>query len=187
MSGSIWSLLIDNQNRLWVGTTNGLLLFDRQTKDFTYYPVGSGTIRAMVEVPGKYLLLGLSYGLVKCSLDGQPIRSDYEKTANVPVRDIRSLYAASDGKLYIGYSDGFGVMDIQSDSIENFYTTHNGLSSNYIGCICEDAEGRIWLGSASSVCNYSRHQKLFYNYYISVTTAQSCFIRIFCFGGIIKT
>ncbi len=31
-SGSIWSLLIDNQNRLWVGTTNGLLLFDRQTK-----------------------------------------------------------------------------------------------------------------------------------------------------------
>ena len=181
--GSIWSLLIDNQNRLWVGTTNGLLLFDRQTKDFTYYPVGSGTIRAMVEVPGKYLLLGLSYGLVKCSLNGQPIRSDYEKTANVPVRDIRSLYTASDGKLYIGYSDGFGVMDIQSDSIENFYTTHNGLSSNYIGCICEDAEGRIWLGSASSVCNYSRHQKLFYNYYISGNNRSVMFYKDFLFWG----
>ena len=37
-SGSIWSLLIDNQNRLWVGTTNGLLLFDRQTKRFYLLP-----------------------------------------------------------------------------------------------------------------------------------------------------
>ena len=31
----------------------------------------------------------------------------------------------------------------------------------------EDAHGQIWLGSNSGISRYSRHQHLFYNYYIA--------------------
>ena len=48
-----------------------------------------------------------------------------------------------------------------------YYTTADGLCSNFIGCIIEDDKGHIWLGSNSGISRYSRHQHLFYNYYIS--------------------
>ena len=51
--------------------------------------------------------------------------------------------------------------------MKDFYTTHNGLCNNFIGCITEDAKGQIWLGSNSGISRYSRHQRLFYHYYIS--------------------
>lgn len=186
-SGSIWSLLCDSENRLWLGTSDGLLLFDYAAKNFTQYAVGSGIIRAITETPDKCIWLGMSYGLKKCSLQGNsisnPIRSDYEKEKNITARDIRSLYYSSDGKLYIGYTDGLGILNTQSDSIENFYNTHSGLSNNHIGCIIEDAKGRIWLGSNSSICSYNKQQKLFYNYYISGNNRSVMLYNDYLFWG----
>lgn len=166
-SGSVWSLCCDNQDRLWLGTTDGLLQLDRATGLFTSYAVNPGTIRTIVETPGNCLWLGTANGLKKFSFKDNSIKSHYEKAADIPAREIRSLYPSPDGMLYIGYADGFGIMNMQSDSIEYFYTTHNGLSSNFIGSIIEDTNGHLWLGSNSSVIRYSKHQKLFYNYYIS--------------------
>ena len=166
-TGSVWSLCCDSRDRLWLGTSDGLLLLDRTTGLFTCYPVHSGIIRAIAETPDICLWLGTSYGLRKFSFQGNEIRSGYEKAADVPGREIRSLCVSPDTNLYIGYMDGFAIMNIQADSIKNFYTTHDGLSSNFIGCISEDAKGHLWLGSNSSIIRYSKHQKLFYNYYIS--------------------
>lgn len=166
-TGSVWYIVCDTRNRVWLGTTNGLLLFDPQTRNFTHYPVFPGTIRAMAEVPGECLWLGTTHGLKKLIFQDGTIGSGFEKKANIPARDTRSLFASTDGNLYIGYADGFGIMKIGTDSIGDFYTTHNGLSNNFIGCISEDSQGHLWLGSNSSICRYSKHQKLFYNYYIS--------------------
>lgn len=182
-TGSVWVLLFDSQDRLWLGTSNGLLLFNPATRLFTHYPVRSGTIRAMVEIPGKCLWLGTSFGLKKFCFPDEVIRSDFEKQANIPAREIRSLFASSDGKLYIGFTGGFGIMDLSSDTIEDFYTTHDGLSSNFIGCISEDAKGHLWLGSNSSISRYSKHQKLFYNYYISGNNRSVMFYEGFLFWG----
>ncbi len=182
-TGSIWSLLCDDNNRLWLGTSNGLLLFDIATRQFTYYPAQWGTIRALAETPGKGLWLGTSDGLKKFNYTESLMPFDYEKNANIPAKEIRSLFASSDGKLYIGYADGFGIMDMQSDSIESFYTTHDGLSNNFIGCISEDSKGHLWLGSNSSLCRYSKHQKLFYNYYISGNNRSVMLYNNYLFWG----
>lgn len=166
-TGSVWSLYCDSLDRLWLGTTNGLLLLDRSTGLFTSYAVNPGTIRTISGNPGNGLWLGTTHGLKKFSFNDNSIKTGYEVAADIPAREIRSLYPSPDGMLYIGYTDGFGIMNMQSDSIEHFYTTHNGLSSNFIGSIIEDANGHLWLGSNSSVIRYSKHQQLFYNYYIS--------------------
>lgn len=181
--GSIWSLLYDSENRLWLGTSDGLLLFDNESKNFTYHAVGSGSIRAITQTPDKCIWLGMYYGLKKCSLQGNLIRSDYEKEKNITAREIRSLYYSSEGKLYIGYTDGLAILNTHSDSIENFYNTHSGLSNNHIGCIGEDAKGRIWIGTNSSVCSYNKQQKLFYNYYISGNNRSLMLYKDYLFWG----
>ena len=84
-----------------------------------------------------------------------------------------SLLASSDGNLYVGYIDGFAILSPHQDSIQEFYTTNDGLCSNFIGCITEDDKGHIWLGSNSGISRYSRHQHLFYNYYIAGSNRSS--------------
>lgn len=77
------------------------------------------------------------------------------------------MLVSSDGNVYVGYMDGFAILSPKKDAIREYYTTRNGLCSNFIGCLVEDNRGHIWLGSNSGVSRYSRHQHLFYNYYIS--------------------
>ena len=86
----------------------------------------------MTEISGECLWLGTIYGLKKFSFTDGTIRSGFEKQTNIPAKEIRSLFSSSDGKLYIGFTDGFGIMDLSSDTIESFYTTHDGLSSKGI-------------------------------------------------------
>ena len=172
----VWQLFIDSKRRFWVGTRNGLLRFDLNTKAFS--PVltvegkllGKYSIRAIVEGANGELWLGTPDGLRRLTLnvDGRAeIRGDYETKAGVAARYVRALHTSVDGQLYIGYTEGLGILAQDKDAIQHFYTTRDGMCSNFVTCITEDEKGHIWLGTNSGISRYSRHQNLFYNYYIS--------------------
>lgn len=172
----VWQLFIDSKHRFWVGTRNGLLLFDRQTKSFSPVFTVSGnlpekySIRAIAEGANGELWLGTPDGLYKLTVDGGAkveVKGNYEVKAGIRARYVRALLASVGGQLYIGYTDGLGVLSQSGDSIQHFYTTHDGMCSNFVTCITEDDKGHVWLGTNSGVSRYSRHLDLFYNYYIS--------------------
>lgn len=174
----VWQLYIDSKHRFWVGTRNGLLLFDRKTKRFSSLSMKDGTamkkhsIRAIKEGRDGGLWLGGPDGLRKLTIhtDGKAtVKEGYETTARIGAQYVRALHTSMDGLLYIGYTDGLGVLDQDNDSIQHFYTTRDGLGSNFVTCITEDEKGHIWLGTNSGISRYNRHQNLFYNYYISAS------------------
>lgn len=165
--GVIAKIFVDEENRIWLGTNEGLLLYEKETGKTIRYRGEFGVINALAENAG-HLWIGSSKGLHKFSLTDRVItQTGYEEKAGLEARTVRSLLASSEDMLYIGYLGGFGVMDLSTDSIRYFYTTRQGLSNNSVGCIMEDGKGDIWLGNNSSISRYSRHQKIFYNYYIS--------------------
>ena len=193
-TAAIWAIYFDRKKRFWVGTDDGLFRFypasavgqkvqlESQLKD-----VPRLFVRAIAATRDGSVWLGTSNAGV-CRLIEKPdgsieIRSDYEKKANLDSYSVRSLLGSSDGNLYVGYMDGFGVVSPQTDNIREFYTTRNGLCSNFIGCITEDGKGRIWLGSNSGVSRYSRHQHLFYNYYIAGSNRSVLFDNNMLFWG----
>ncbi|MDF9829773.1 two-component regulator propeller domain-containing protein [Parabacteroides sp. PF5-6] len=181
--GLVAKIFADNENRLWLGTNQGLLLYEKDTGKVTRYRGDFGQIYTLAE-SADYLWIGSSRGLHKFNLADRIItESGYEEKAGLEVQTIRSLLASSENILYIGYSGGFGVMDIASDSIRYFYTTQEGLSNNSVGCIQEDGNGDIWLGNNSSISRYSRHQKLFYNYYISGNNCSVLWYDDYLFWG----
>lgn len=128
-------------------------------------------MRAIVGTKDGVIWLGTSnVGVCKLRVDSKgeiSIKTGYEKAANIQNSSVRSLLVSSDGNIYVGYMDGFAILSPKTDAIREYYTTRNGLCSNFIGCLVEDHRGHIWLGSNSGVSRYSRHQHLFYNYYIS--------------------
>lgn len=172
---AVWTLFVDSKQRFWIGTQEGLLLLDRERltcrkinfRSMQGRHLPSLFIRAMAETADHALWLGTAnYGLCKM-MDGNMLDVGYEERYGLVENSIRSLMASCDGNLYIGYMTGFGVFSPDENTLKQVYTTKDGLCSSFVGCITEDKDGQVWVGSNSGISRYSRHQHLFYNYYIS--------------------
>lgn len=169
----VWTLFIDRQDRLWLGTSRGLMLFNRKTATFAYPELVNEqernfSVRAIAQGKDDEIWLGTPDGLYKLQYTDKnrfQIQKGFEIRAGVEARFILSLLSVDNGKLYIAYTMGLGILS--NDTISEFYSTKDGLCSNFVSCITEDAKGNIWLGTNSGISRYSKHQGLFYNYYIS--------------------
>lgn len=172
---SVWALFIDSRKRFWIGTQQGLLLYDLKNNSCRKVNFSSDHveklsplyIRAIAETADGTLWLGTAnYGVCKI-VNETTLRIGYERKYGMAESSVRSLLASSDSNLYIGYMTGFAIFSLKQDRIIKVYTTRDGLCSNFIGCMTEDDKGQIWIGSNSGISRYSRHQHLFYNYYIA--------------------
>lgn len=170
----VWTLFIDKYERFWIGTNQGLLLFDRKTSTFSAPEVGmpkqkiNFSVRSIAPGRDNEVWLGTPAGLYKLQGNADNeyhLQGDYEKHKGIDVRYVRSLFSSADGHLYIGYTHGLGVL--AGDTIREFYSTKDGLCSNFISCIIEDAQGYIWLGTSSGISRYNKYQHMFFNYYVS--------------------
>lgn len=177
-TAAVWALYMDADRCLWIGTNNGVWKLDTDSGVSQKVPIERAFkestqvyVRAIVGTKDGVIWLGTSnVGVCKLRVDSKgeiSIKTGYEKAANIQNSSVRSLLVSSDGNVYVGYMDGFAILSPKTDAIREYYTTRNGLCSNFIGCLVEDHRGHIWLGSNSGVSRYSRHQHLFYNYYIS--------------------
>jgi signal transduction histidine kinase/DNA-binding response OmpR family regulator/ligand-binding sensor domain-containing protein len=175
---AIWSLLSDRNGHLWIGTDDGVLwlnagkdVFRRISFPTSLTGAESVPICTMAQTADGAIWLGTEgMGLFRLQFRAHDILfiKGYEKSwKDLQYHVVRSLLAAHDGKLYIGYTDGFAVLSPQENKITQVYTTQNGMCSNFVGCITEDKMGHIWMGSSSGISHYSRRQHIFYNYYIS--------------------
>ena len=171
---AIWSIKIDSKNNFWVGTENGLLSYIPELNKCVRVPLDTASIkgseliiRAIEETKDGKLWIGTYFNGVRQLIDGELSPKQYGITKNLQNSSVRSLLAASDGNLYIGFGTGFAILESNTEEITDFLTTANGLCNNYIGCIVEDDKGQIWIGSNSAISQYMRHNKTFYNYYIS--------------------
>ena len=193
-TSDIWAIYIDAEGVIWVGTEKGLLLFEPKKRMCKRLPVEQKldkkealAIRSIAVTKDGGIWLGTSnQGVCRVSVSASgeiSAKSGYEQKANVKNHSVRSLLASTDGNLYVGYMDGFAILSPQQDSIREFYTTADGLCSNFVGCITEDAKGHIWLGSNSGISRYSRHQHLFYNYYIAGSNRSALFSNHTLFFG----
>lgn len=185
---SVWALFIDSRHRFWIGTRQGLLLLDRKLgscRKIDFKPASGKElptlyIRAIAETADHSLWIGTANcGICRMTKD-YTLYTGYEEEHHMAENSVRSLLASSDGNLYIGYMTGLAILSPSQDAITKVYTTHDGLCSNFIGCITEDMQGQIWIGSNSGISRYSRHQRLFYNYYITGSNRSAL-----CYDGVL--
>lgn len=190
----VWALHIDKKQRFWVGTENGPWLFDPHSGVSRHILLAKQLggqremiIRVIKETDDGDIWIGcINYGLCRITMhaDGSCIvRNGYESKVNLQYNDLRSMLIGGDGYIYIGYSSGFAVFSIENDCIAHFYTTQDGLCSNFTGSLIEDGKGQIWLGTNSGIVRYSRHLHQFYNYYISGSNRSASFNNSYLFWG----
>lgn len=189
----IVALMIDTRYRFWVCTAAGLYLFDQQTGNFELFSLREALkeetepwVTAICEDKQRNIWIGTAKGIVRLSqVNARPLKMvhGYEEKENIGARVVSALLTGTDGTVYVGYKNGFGIIPVGEDRIASFYTVKDGLCNDCIDCIVEDEKKRIWLGSISGISRYSRQQHIFYNYYISSSNKSVMLFKNTLFWG----
>lgn len=129
--------IIDRENRLWIGTTNGV------------YIVELSSLNKDRSACHTRLLEGEKVGLNRLFL-----------------HNVTSILEASDGSIWIG-SNGYGVCRLihqNGDYLAKVYTTADGLANNASVSILEDDNGLVWISTSNGISCFNTDSQQFVNY-----------------------
>lgn len=149
----IYSVFEDAERRLWIGTIEGLNLYDRAADGFIRCSIGQNgqkiPVNAIITDSQNRLWLGTSFGL--CNYDHATGLSEWY--ANKSTDDVVfSLTIDKNDNLWIGtFNDGVRRFSIARKSFTSFRHTKNDqgtIVSNKIKSLRVDHNGNVWVGTA---------------------------------------
>ncbi|MCG3194804.1 MAG: Sensor histidine kinase RcsC [Thermoanaerobaculia bacterium] len=101
------------------------------------------TALSLAQTPDGYLWIGTEEGVVK--FDGIRFTAFHRgNTPELPHNLIYALLASKSGRLWIGTPSGLTSFD---GAKFRLFTTKDGLPSNQVRCLAEDAAGVLWIGT----------------------------------------
>jgi signal transduction histidine kinase/ligand-binding sensor domain-containing protein len=141
---SLWILLILLRCIQLHGIDRGQKLADLYHTAWTFKDGAPAEIYALAQTTDGFLWLGTATGLFR--FDG--IRFEPYKPQSgqaFPQRSVASLFAVSDGGLWVGYRYG-GVSFIKNGAVTD-YGKPEGLPSHAILAFARDRQGAIWIAA----------------------------------------
>ncbi|MCC6370272.1 MAG: SpoIIE family protein phosphatase [Bacteroidia bacterium] len=157
-------LMIDSHNRLWIGTLEGIVVYD----------LGSGAIKTYRTIDG------LSDNDVSCLFEqsngdiwigtkqkgvtvfnGQSFKK-YNRENGFNYNSISSITEDSKKNIWIGTESG-GALVFNGKTFTN-YKTKNGLVSDFVTLIIADRAGSVWLGTNKGLNKFVAYKSAFASY-----------------------
>jgi len=146
---SVSCLEEDDCKRIWIGTPNGLNVFDKKTqatRKFTHTELKGNPIADMLYIDNGKLLLATDLGLFEYFIDRDSLSVVTRvKTGDImPQTAIKSLMRDSRSNIWIGtWNEGIYRIDTQGKY--HYYPRINDGKSAHV--IFEDSRHRIWVGT----------------------------------------
>lgn len=157
ISDNAYSVALDQDGRAWIGTINGISVFDGDGWT-TYTSENSGLVRDEVRViamgPEGRVWVGTAGG-ANAKTGEQWIT--YPATASsLPMsRYITGIVTDPSGRVWFGTSgDGIRILDGSHWTILRMETS--GLLGNYANALGIDPEGRVWVGTNKGVSIFDK-------------------------------
>ncbi|TAJ13767.1 response regulator [Marinilabiliaceae bacterium JC017] len=178
--GRILSLHIDSRGRFWLGTSNGLIYFNRKTNTFYLakgapqkkYSLYNNYVRAILEDSKGNLWIGTNRGLNKLiyhqvdSFRFNQFNDLYTSPEILDNKEVWALHEMPDGKLWIGYRSALGCFE-EKDGTIRFLNKRDGLCNNFITCLTDNGAQDLWIGTNSGISKLETKSMTFTNYYIA--------------------
>lgn len=158
VSNAIQALDVDAHGNLWIGTsTAGLQLWSASTGGITTYSVESGHLPnnsvTSIKKSGNKLLIGTNAGLCVMQIDSKKFKTyigNEKGDASFRSTSVTSVYGDSRGFYWVGSREGLSVYDPKTDCLASI-GFEQGLASESILSITEDAQKNMWLTTAAGV------------------------------------
>ena len=154
LSMDVYSILPRDSRSLWVGTLNGLFIFDKKSRKFISVDGASpdghglpGRIMSMYKDSRGRLWLGGDDGMEVYDIAGGTIGKCLSGTMDIPqMKAVQDFYESEGGIVWIATRSGLYGYDSERDTTVHV-STESGLPNNVIYGIEEDSGGDLWLSS----------------------------------------
>ena len=155
-SNLIYATYVDVRNRLWVGTDEGLCLYNRDLNSFESIDIQKKSkketvisVKSIIEDNTGNLFLGtFNGGLLKLNIKTRTITSVKLDVPNPANYLINSLVKDKNGTIYLGTNFGLKVLDQSKNQVKKVTATNNNqiLSGNIVSMFL-DSRQNIWIGN----------------------------------------
>lgn len=149
-TNSITCLVDDNNNNLWIGTSEGLNVMDKRTREIKKYKapsISNNVVSALCVTRDNTLWVGTDNGLCRYvpEKDTFVVCGDEFGDGRLRYVTIKSLLEDSDGDLWIGtWAQGLFRYSPSTDKVVVYPKINEQYSSHVI---YEDSNKDIWVGS----------------------------------------
>ncbi|MCS6885471.1 MAG: two-component regulator propeller domain-containing protein [Acidobacteriota bacterium] len=172
-SNSVYSIVRDRYGLVWIGTDDGLSLYDG--KEFTsyehvygeQYTLSSSHIRVVYDDRSGTIWAGTERnGLNRFDRVSKRFFSYQKKqrhAGSISSDLVRAIYQTSDGTLWIGtVGGGVNRFDRHKGRFAAYYfidpKTTPGKIANTVNCLLEDNSARLWIGTATGLFLYNKDE-----------------------------
>lgn len=182
-SGNANQFCLDSRERLWIVTSQGVLLFDYKTKRCQLvlkYDKELKDVTALVEDKEGEIWLGTNMGLKRLELQSGTFNlvGDYEQQVGLAPDIVTSVYVNSYNQIFAAYIGKLIRIDgREKKQVESVFALTNDLNSGHILCIVDDNNGNTWVGTNSGIMTIRNDRTSFYNYPVSGCYGDVCRLR----------
>ncbi|TDW47727.1 signal transduction histidine kinase [Flavobacterium sp. 270] len=155
-SNLIYAAYVDRQNRLWVGTDEGLCLYNRNLNSFENIDLHKKikketviSVKSIIEDNHGNIFLGtFNAGLLKLNTKSREITNIKPDVANTTNYLINCLAKDKKGTIYLGTNYGLKVVDPIKNEIQKVNIGNdNQLLSGTIVSMFFDINQNLWIGN----------------------------------------
>ena len=169
-----YAILHDHKENLWFATKEGLVVLDRNRKNFKKYTVEDGlpsnVIRTLFFDENRALWIGTDGGgLCKMEQEGEGYtfkvyKNDPEKLNTLSNNTVLSIHQDENGFLWLGtFGGGLNKLDVNQEKFTVF-TKKDGLANNVIYGILPDRQGNLWLSTNKGISCFNIKDKELKNF-----------------------
>lgn len=181
LSNEVRKVYIDVDNKVWVGTRDGLYILNEDLSFTDYSDVlkEQGVSEVFItsihqdKEDENIMWFGsaIDGGLIKFNKDTNKVnlyRKDEDKQVNnsLSINSIKSIDEDDNGNLWVGTNYGLNKLDKDKDTIE-FFTEADGLVNNFIYAALADSSGNIWCSTNSGISMFDVEKNLFRNFTVA--------------------
>ncbi|MCU7549251.1 ATP-binding protein [Chitinophagaceae bacterium LB-8] len=153
-------LIADKQQNIWIGTNNGLYVYNTRTDSFSVFYAGAGrknlshnNIKAIYQDRKGNIWVGTEGGLNKIDY-GQPFEFQsipiINKKDSSGFKNVQAIFENSAGDILVGTTQGIFISKNQKVSDHKWGLIADQLSGISISTIAEDKNKNLWIGTTAS-------------------------------------
>lgn len=163
---SVWSLFIDKDKNLWVGTQReGVVVFSAEGNELAKVNMANGLvdsnyITSFDQDEDGNVWIGTGYGVYQYNLESGTARKFLSVDQGLKTlvnNSIESLYCDLNGSVWIGTQNGLSRYTLANETFEN-YNEKDGMASSYVVSIEEDNIGGLWFGTNKGITHFKNEE-----------------------------
>ncbi len=187
IDNSIFSLYEDNKGKIWVGTLQGISIWDRHKNSFEHIVSDRKRVNSLCgnsvwaingDSKGN-IWIGTSDG-VNCYSPSTGIFKHYYADPmsqnHISYNEVFAIAEDNLGRIWFGTAWGLSRLNPATGVFKNYYhdeTDTTSIASNNIWAITVDSKGNLWIGTQYGLCRYLPERDCFYTYHTDPSDPES--------------